>query len=171
MASQDNGLLPGRHQANMWTDAGILLIGPLVTNFSEILIAIYTFSFMKMHLKMSSAKWRPFCRGLNVLMELISKQSSINIDSESNSPILSGLVWSKSALVDHRQPDRKYTIECAYYLIALCFVSVIYEVLVDYLIDLYIYIYIYLTLIVQGRGGIDFLGACKAAKEFWENFC
>ena len=140
----DNGLLPGRHQANMWTDAGILLIGPLGTNFSEILIAIYTFSFMKMHLRMSSAKWCPFCRGLNVLMELISKQSSINIGSESNSPILSGLVWSKSALVDHRQPDRTYHIECTYYLITPCFVLVIYEVLVDYLIDLYIYIYIYI---------------------------
>ena len=38
----------------------MLLIGPLGTNFSEILIGIQTFSFMKMHLKMSSAKWRPF---------------------------------------------------------------------------------------------------------------
>ena len=30
----DNGLLPGWHQAIIWTNAGILLIGPLVTNFS-----------------------------------------------------------------------------------------------------------------------------------------
>ena len=36
----DNGLLPGRRQAIIWTDAGILLIGPLGTNFNEILIAI-----------------------------------------------------------------------------------------------------------------------------------
>ena len=28
----DNGLLPGRHQAIIWTSAGILLIGPLGTN-------------------------------------------------------------------------------------------------------------------------------------------
>ena len=62
----DNGLLPGRRQAIIWTDAGILLIGPLGTNFSEILIDIHTFSFTKMHLKMSSTKWRPFCLGLNV---------------------------------------------------------------------------------------------------------
>ena len=61
----DNGLSPGRHQAIIWTNAGILLIGPLGTNFSEILIGIQTFSFMKMHLKMSSAKWRQFCLGLN----------------------------------------------------------------------------------------------------------
>ena len=63
----DNGLSPGRRQAIDWTNAGILLIGPLVTNFSEILIEIHTFLFKKMHLRMSSGKWRPFCPGLNVL--------------------------------------------------------------------------------------------------------
>ena len=56
----DNGLSPSRRQAIIWTNAGILLIGPLGTNFSEILIGIQTFSFKKMHLKMSSAKWRLF---------------------------------------------------------------------------------------------------------------
>ena len=66
----DNGLSPGRRQAIIWTNAEILLIGTLGTNFSEILIEIYTFSFKKMHLKMSSAKWRPFCLGLNVLRPL-----------------------------------------------------------------------------------------------------
>ena len=30
----DNGLSPGRRQAIIWTNAGILLIGPLGTNFS-----------------------------------------------------------------------------------------------------------------------------------------
>ena len=63
----DNGLSPRRRQAIIWTNAGILLIGPLGTNLSEILIQIYTFSFKKMHLKMSVGKWRPFCLGLNVL--------------------------------------------------------------------------------------------------------
>ena len=63
----DNGLSPGRRQAIIWTNAGILLIGPLGTDFSEILIEILTFSFKKMHLKLSSAKRRPFCLGLNVL--------------------------------------------------------------------------------------------------------
>ena len=51
----------------MCTIAGILLIGPLGTNFSETLIGIQTFLFKKMHLKMSSAKWRLFCLCLNVL--------------------------------------------------------------------------------------------------------
>ena len=63
----NNGLSPGRRQAIIWTNAEILLIGPLGTNFGEFLVVIHTFSFNKMHLKMSSAKWRPFCLGLNVL--------------------------------------------------------------------------------------------------------
>ena len=63
----DNGLSPGRRQAIIWTNDGILSIGPLRTNISEILIAILTFSFEKMRLKVSSAKRRPFCLGLNVL--------------------------------------------------------------------------------------------------------
>ena len=62
----DNGLSPGWCQAVIWTNGGILLIGLLATNFSEILIEIHTFSFKKMHLKISSAKWRPFCLGLIV---------------------------------------------------------------------------------------------------------
>ena len=44
------GLSPGRRI--IWTSAGIMLIGPLETNFSEISIKIQTFSFKKMHLKM-----------------------------------------------------------------------------------------------------------------------
>ena len=63
----DNGLSPGRRQAITWTNVGILLIRPLGTNFSEMLIEIHTFSFKKIHLKMLSVKWRPFCLGLNVL--------------------------------------------------------------------------------------------------------
>ena len=63
----DNGLLPDQCRAIIWTNDGILLIGPLRTNFGEILIKVYTFSFKEMHLKMSGKKWRPFCLGLNVL--------------------------------------------------------------------------------------------------------
>ena len=36
----DNGLSPDRRQAIIGTNAGILLIGPLETNFSQILIEI-----------------------------------------------------------------------------------------------------------------------------------
>ena len=39
----DNGLSPERRQAIIWTNVGILLIGPLGTYFSEIVIEIQTF--------------------------------------------------------------------------------------------------------------------------------
>ena len=79
----DNGLSPGRRQAIIWTNAGILLIGPWGTNFSEILIGINTFSFKKIHLNMSSAKWCPFCLGLNVL----NLYSILALPSTSDDPI------------------------------------------------------------------------------------
>ena len=68
----DNDLSPGRRQAIIRTNAGILLIRPVGINFSEILVEILIFSFKKMRLKMSSAKWRPFCLGLNVLIHITS---------------------------------------------------------------------------------------------------
>ena len=70
IVGSDNGLSPGRRQAIIRTNAGILLIRPLGTNFSEILIEILIFSLKKMHLKVSSAKRRPSCLSLNVLRYL-----------------------------------------------------------------------------------------------------
>ena len=67
-----NGLSPGQRKAIIWTNAGILLFWPLGTNISEMLIEIYTFSLKKMHLKMSSGKWRPSCLSLNVLIPLLT---------------------------------------------------------------------------------------------------
>ena len=64
----DNGLSLGWHQAIIWANVGILLTGPLGTNFNEILIEIRTFSLKEIHLKMSSGKWLPSCLGLNVLI-------------------------------------------------------------------------------------------------------
>ena len=37
--SSDNGLSPGRRQAIIWTNAGILLIGPLGTNFIDFFLS------------------------------------------------------------------------------------------------------------------------------------
>ena len=51
-----NGLSPVRRQAVTWTNAGLLSIALLGTNFSEIWIEILSFSFKIMHLKMLSAK-------------------------------------------------------------------------------------------------------------------
>ena len=61
ISGSDNGLSPGRRQAIIWTNAEILLIAPLGINLNEIVIEINTFSLKKMHLKMSSWKWRQFC--------------------------------------------------------------------------------------------------------------
>ena len=74
----DNGLSPGRRQAIIWTNAGILSIGLLGTHFSEILIKILTFSFTKMRLDVPSAKRRPFCLGLNVLTQPFLNHDAIN---------------------------------------------------------------------------------------------
>ena len=49
----DNGLSPGRRQSIIWTSAGILLIGPLGANFSEILIEFWHF-----HSRKCGLKWR-----------------------------------------------------------------------------------------------------------------
>ena len=51
--------LPGRGQTIIWTNAGILPIGPLGKKINEILIKIQQFSSKKMRLKMLSAKCRP----------------------------------------------------------------------------------------------------------------
>ena len=64
----DNGLSPDRRQAIIWINAGFLSMAPLRTYFSEHLIKVQPFSLKKMHVKMSSAKWRPSCFGLNVLL-------------------------------------------------------------------------------------------------------
>ena len=63
----DNSLSPGRRQAIIWTNDGILLFRTFRTHFSEIVSKMHPFSFKKMHFKMSSGKWRPCCLGLNEL--------------------------------------------------------------------------------------------------------
>ena len=73
-----NGLSPDRRQAIIWTNAGMLLIVTLRTNFNEILIEIHIISFKNIHLKKSSGEWRPFCLGLNVLTYLSLNYSSVN---------------------------------------------------------------------------------------------
>ena len=63
----DNGLSPGRRQAIIWNDAGILLIGLLGTNFNDIFIEIEIFSLANLHLKVSYAKRRPSCYSLGAV--------------------------------------------------------------------------------------------------------
>ena len=55
----DNGLSPGRHQTIIWTNAGILLIGPLGTNLCEFLIQENTFESVVC--EMLAILFRPQC--------------------------------------------------------------------------------------------------------------
>ena len=101
----DNGLEPDWHQVIIWTNAGMLLIGPLRTNFTKISIEILTYSFKKMRLNESSAKWRPFCLGLNVL-RLEHEWVFMSIDGWvmtdwSNSPIIDITLLSEHGVMSH----------------------------------------------------------------------
>ena len=85
----DNGLLPRRRQAIIWTNAGILLIGPLGTNFGEILIVIDTFqenALENVVCEMASISFRPQCvkTWINACWNALSKIqiSHMNNDNE-----------------------------------------------------------------------------------------
>ena len=54
----DNGLSPGRRQAIIWTNAGIMLMEPMGISFNDNLIKIQQLPFKKLRLKMSSEWWR-----------------------------------------------------------------------------------------------------------------
>ena len=68
----DNGLSHVWQQAILWINAGLLLTGPLATNFSESWTKKLKFSYKKMDLKMSSGKRRPFCLRHSLPNELIA---------------------------------------------------------------------------------------------------
>ena len=53
----------------LWTNAGILLVEPSGTNFSGILIEIHTFSFKKMHVKMSGKCCHFVCASMYEMWE------------------------------------------------------------------------------------------------------
>ena len=68
----DNGLLPGRRQAIIWTNAGILLIQNVRTNFGEILSDFHIFSLKKMHFK--NVCEMTACLGLKMLNDLLTEE-------------------------------------------------------------------------------------------------
>ena len=74
----DNGLSSVRHQAIIWTNTGLLSIGSTQTYFSDILIKIQQFWLKKIHVKMSSTRWRSSCLDLNVLNPTL--QGLLNTD-------------------------------------------------------------------------------------------
>ena len=68
MMGSDNGLLPVGYHAIIWRSASLLFIVSLGTNYSEILIKTLQFSYKKINLKMSSAKWLALLLDHNILM-------------------------------------------------------------------------------------------------------
>ena len=105
----DNGLSPGRRQAIIWTNDGVLLIRTLRTNFSEILSKINSFSFKTMHLKMSSAKGRLFSLGLNELRSFPFKAWM-----ESNAHQINGFitVWVSRGWVKGEKDSSLLAVAC-----------------------------------------------------------
>ena len=65
----NNGLTTGRRQAIIPTNAGILLIRPWGTTLGENWLKFIYFALKKMHLKMLSGTWRPYCLGLKVFKQ------------------------------------------------------------------------------------------------------
>ena len=103
----DNGLSPDLRQAIIWTNSGILLIGPLGTNFNEISIEILTVSFKEMRLKVSSAKRRPFCLCLNVLIRSgeFNHECSYQVYSQSDEHLYYGNVQKPEVRWIDKQAD------------------------------------------------------------------
>ena len=61
-------------QSHCPSQCSIIVNWTLGTNFNEIWIEIQKFSFTKMHLKMSSGKWRSFClRGDELTMRICNQ--------------------------------------------------------------------------------------------------
>ena len=88
----DNGLLPGMCQTIIWTNAGILLTGPLTTNFSEILINQNSHIFIRENaFEMSSGKWQLFCLSLNVLT--VVKYITRNINRQYATTVIHSSTW------------------------------------------------------------------------------
>ena len=78
-------MTPSHYLSQCWNTVNWILR----TNFSEILIGIQIFSFKKIHLKMSSGKWRPSCLSLNVLKNLSMCYAS--------QPSVSCIIWYPAA--------------------------------------------------------------------------
>ena len=65
---KDNGLLLAGAKPLIWTNAGIYCQLDPCKQTSVKFNRNHIFAFKKMHLKMSSGKWRSFCLGLNELI-------------------------------------------------------------------------------------------------------
>ena len=89
----NNGLSPGRRQAIIWTNAGILLIRPLGTNIQWNLDRNSYIFIQEKAFKTSSGKRRPFCPGRNVFLIRI-----IDLHNRWSSVVTFCLFWHNLAM-------------------------------------------------------------------------
>ena len=77
----------------------LLPIRPWGTDFGKNIIKIQTFSFTKMHLKISSVKWRPFCSGDEELNFVLLQQRNNSNSSNSTVTIISSICGSAKGTI------------------------------------------------------------------------
>ena len=118
----DNHLWPVQCQVNIWTNAGLLLVGNLRTNLKEILIKLQWFSLKKINLDVSTAKWRPFCHGLSMLSYRIHIKPRWTLCSENEkitwhvSDQITGTenTWSRNTYSTHIKSEWKWSDTVSY---------------------------------------------------------
>ena len=105
--------------SNIWINAGILLIGALRTNFIKISIEIHTFSFKKIHLKIT-------------LMAILSQHQHVKIPSSNylwSLDSITGSTFPSSTMVNflkdaknisHSSPVRLFLYGCIFWAILSC---------------------------------------------------
>ena len=96
-----------RTQDIIETNAELLPIRPLGTNFSEILIKIQ-YPFTRMHLKIASAKWRPFCPRGDDLMSFMKSTFPVLTEGPLKSSLLFFPACCNRSLIMSGVFHRKY---------------------------------------------------------------
>ena len=128
----DNGLSPGRRQAIMWTNAGILLIGPSGTNLSEISSEIYTFlteenAFENVVWKMAAILSRPQC--VNERKRVWKYRLHWQWRSQCvSAPAMDPLLWERLGVKYGRDITRvhRLTLQFVWHLFVFCVQAVTY---------------------------------------------
>ena len=85
----DKGLSPGRHQAIIWTNAGIFLIWTLRTNFSQIRYFHYRKCIWKSCWKMAAILSQPQCVNKNSRLQVHMPNTATTVTC----PLISWGLW------------------------------------------------------------------------------
>ena len=141
-----------RHWFVAWSVPGHFLNQCWNENSIEILI----FSFTKMCLKVSSAKWRPFCLGLNVLKMQLNYPGWHWFIRKGNNPCLNAMYASDELACIHTVYPKKY----AHGFVVLCFVLVMQSFIMN---SHEVFIHIHQDCFA-GTGAIVILPQCQWSK-------